>query len=144
MKKIYTLGYQGRTEEEFLDLLDKHDIDHLVDVRSYPSSKREEFSKENLKTTLFQKGVMYKHLPGLGGLGEKEYEEVMLSDRWNTSYDELKNLARDGNTVMMCMEKDPYQCHRRFISDRLEDEGWDVVHIGKGGGWKKRSLDDFK
>ncbi len=144
MKKISTIGYQGRTIDDFLNLLKKYDIDHLVDVRSYPTSKMQDFSKKNLKDTLFKRSVMYKHLPGLGGLGDEDYKETMLSDRWKSSYKKLKNLAGDGTTAMMCLEKDPSQCHRRFISDRLEEEGWEVVHIGKGGSWKKRSLEDFK
>jgi len=144
VKKIYTIGYQGRTIDEFLDLLEKYDIDHLVDVRSYPTSKMEDFSKDDLKETLFKKSMMYKHLPGLGGLGDEDYKETMLSDRWKSSYKELKSLAKDGKTSMMCLEKDPSHCHRRFISDRLEEDGWDVIHIGKGGSWKKKSLDDFK
>ena len=144
MKKIYTIGYQGRTIDEFLNLLEKYDIDHLVDVRSYPTSKMEDFSKDDLKETLFKKSMMYKHLPGLGGLGDEDYKETMLSDRWKSSYKELKSLAKDGKTSMMCLEKDPSHCHRRFISDRLEEDGWDVIHIGKGGSWKKKSLDDFK
>lgn len=126
-----------------MTLLDKYDIDHLVDVRSYPRSDIEGFSQEDLKDTLFHKSIMYRHLPGLGGLGEEDYERSMLSDRWKTSYDKLKKLAEDGTTVMMCMEKDPNRCHRRFISDELEKEGWKVVHIGKGGSWKKKSLEDF-
>jgi len=144
VKKIYTIGYQGRTIDEFLNLLEKYDIDHLVDVRSYPTSKMEDFSKDDLKETLFKKSMMYKHLPGLGGLGDEDYKETMLSDRWKSSYKELKSLAKDGKTSMMCLEKDPSHCHRRFISDRLEKDGWDVIHIGKGGSWKKKSLDDFK
>ncbi|MGM0405356.1 MAG: DUF488 family protein [Thermoplasmatota archaeon] len=144
MKKIYTIGYQGRTIAEFLKLLKKYEIDHLVDVRSYPTSKMQDFSKKNLKDTLFKKSFMYKHLPGLGGLGDEVYKKTMLSDRWKSSYEKLKDLAKDGTTAMMCLEKDPSQCHRRFISDRLKKEGWEVVHIGKGGSWKRRSLEDFK
>ncbi len=143
MKKIYTIGYQGRTEKEFLKLLYENDIDHVVDVRSYPSSKVKEFSKDNLKETLFHKSIMYKHLPELGGMQDGDYLKLMLSDGWNTAYIELKEIAQDGPTAMMCLEKDPSKCHRRYIADLLELEGWEVVHIGKGGSWKKKSLKDF-
>ncbi len=143
MKKIYSIGYQGRTIKEFLNLLERNDIAHIADVRSYPTSRRDEFCKENLKDTLFHKGMRYKHLPDLGGLDDRDYRKRMLSDRWETAYQELKKLSEDGKTVMMCLEKDPSRCHRQFIVRKLEEDGWDVIHLGKGGSWKKRSLDDF-
>lgn len=143
MTKVYTIGYEGKNIEEFLDLLKDKGIQHLVDVRSSPKSRKENFNKDNLKDRLFHNSIVYKHIPELGGLKEEEYEEVMTEEKWVEGYEELKNFAKEGKTVIMCLEKDPMRCHRRYIAERLEEDGWEVVHIGKGGSWKEKSLDDF-
>ncbi len=143
MKKIHTIGYEGKNIEEFLQLLEKSRIKQLIDVRSHPKSQKEDFSKENLKQALFQKGIRYRHLPGVGGLGEEGYQKKMKTEGWKTSFDDLKEMANNTPSVMMCLEKDPMRCHRRFIAERLEKEGWEVIHIGKGGEWKGKRLDEF-
>lgn len=144
VKKIYTIGYEGKSIDEFLKLLSEKGITRVIDVRSKPHSKREEFDQEDLKDTLFKKSMMYKHLPSLGGMEKEDYKEAMGSEEWRSGYRELKSIAEEGPSVMMCLEKDPMQCHRRFISERLEEEGWDVIHLGRGGSWKEKRLDDFQ
>lgn len=141
--KIYTIGYEGKTIDEFLKLLMEKSITHLVDVRSVAKSRRKEFSQNNIKDTLFKKSILYEHMKELGGLDKKDYRDVMKTEGWKQSYEELKELASKGPTVIMCLEKDPMKCHRRFIAERLEEDGWDVIHLGRGGSWKERSLDDF-
>lgn len=143
MNKVYTIGYEGKDIDEFLELLRKKGVQHLVDVRSYPTSRREKFDKENLKDRLFHESILYKHIPEMGGLRDEDYEEVMEEEDWKEGFEELKEIASEGKTVLMCLEKDPMRCHRRFIAERLEEEGWEVVHIGRGGSWKEKSLDDF-
>lgn len=143
VEKIYTIGYQGRTFEEFLDMLLEKNVVHLVDVRSSPRSRREEFRKEELKKRLFRKSILYIHMPELGGLIEGDYREHMDNQGWKGSFRELEGLAKDGATAIMCLEKDPMRCHRRFIAEKLEENGWEVIHLGKGASWKEKSLDDF-
>ncbi len=143
VKTIYTLGYEGKTLEEFIKLLLDKGINHLVDVRSIPRSRREDFNDDKLKDTLFGKSIMYVHIPALGGMLEDDYPMAMDRESWRDAYHELKELAAKGPTAMMCLEKDPTRCHRRHIAERLEEDGWEVIHMGKGGSWKKRSLDDF-
>jgi len=143
VKKIYTIGYQGKSIDEMIELLRKYGIQHLVDVRSLPRSRLNDFNKEKLKESLFHKSIYYKHKPELGGLIDSDYRDRMKTKEWKIAYNELKELAEEGKTVIMCMEKDPLKCHRRFIAERLEEDGFDVVHIGKGGTWKEKRLEDF-
>ena len=143
MKKIYTIGYEGKSKNEFFQILEENGITRLIDVRSYPTSQREEFNKDNLKNELFRKSIQYEHLPELGGLREGDYKEAMKEEEWKEAYKKLKQTAEEGKTVMMCLEKDPMQCHRRHITEKLSEEGWEVLHIGKGGSWKEKKLDDF-
>ncbi len=143
MKKIYTVGYEGKTFEEFIGILKDKGIRHLVDVRSSPHSSRSEFSGDNLKSNLFKKGIVYKHLEALGGLDVEDYREKMKTLEWKEAFYKLEDFSIDVPTVMMCLEKDPSRCHRRFISERLEEKGWEVIHLGKGGSWKGSTLDDY-
>src|SRR6187200_1968286 len=65
---IYTVGHSTRTLEEFLDLLQHHEIKTLVDVRHFPDSRRlPHFNKAVLAEALAAVGVRYEHLVQLGG-----------------------------------------------------------------------------
>ncbi len=143
MNKVYTIGYEGKSREEFLDILEDKSINHVADVRSVPRSQRNEFSKKNLKDFLFHHGIMYVHLPELGGMRDEDYREVMKEEEWEEAFQELRELAQEGRTAMMCLEKDPMRCHRRFIAERYEEKDWEVVHLGKGGSWSGKTLEDF-
>jgi uncharacterized protein (DUF488 family) len=67
-KKIWTIGHSTRTIEEFIGLLQAFQIKLLIDIRSYPGSKRyPQFKKENLATSLHSAGIDYVHMPALGG-----------------------------------------------------------------------------
>ncbi|MBS3781063.1 MAG: DUF488 domain-containing protein [Candidatus Thermoplasmatota archaeon] len=143
MNKVYTIGYEGKEIEEFIQLLEKYGVNQVVDVRSYPTSKRKKFKKNNLRQELFKASIKYRHLPRLGGLRDKDYQETMKEDEWLSAFEELKDLAEEKKTVILCLESNPMKCHRRFIAEELEKEGWEVVHIGEGGSWKEKKLNDF-
>ncbi len=142
MDKVYTIGYEGKDFRLLIELLEEKGISRLIDVRSNPRSRRNEFSKENLKQELFQKSIAYKHIPEVGGLDE-DYEKKMEGEEWKEGFKELKDLAEKQKAVLMCLEDDPNECHRKYIADELEKEGWEVVHISKGKSWKEKSLDEF-
>lgn len=57
---VYTIGCSTKTSEEFLNLLLKHKINCLVDVRSTPFSKyTTQFNKENLQSLLRKNNIVY-------------------------------------------------------------------------------------
>src|SRR5437773_1784438 len=67
-KTIYTLGHSTRSFEEIVDLLQEHNVARLADVRRYPRSRRHpHVSIGALETSLLADGLMYIHLPELGG-----------------------------------------------------------------------------
>lgn len=141
--KIYSIGYQGRSWGEFVEILEKNEIHYLIDVRSVPHSRRKEFDKKKLKEGLDEHGIIYTNLKKLGGKGIEDYEGYMETQIWKKGYEKLKTLAREERTAMMCLEKDPRECHRRYIIETLREDGWEVVNIGKGKSWKDTGLDDF-
>ncbi len=142
MNKVYTIGYEGKDIVDIIELLEDKGVSRLIDVRSSPKSRKEDFNKKNLKDKLFRKGIMYKHIPEVGGLRE-DYLKIMEREEWRKGFEELKEVAEEAKTVLMCLEDNPMECHRMYISHELEKEGWEVVHISEGGSWKEKSLDDF-
>jgi len=40
---VWTIGHSDRSIKYFLDLLEEHEIEVLVDVRRFPTSKVEQF-----------------------------------------------------------------------------------------------------
>jgi hypothetical protein len=65
---VSTIGHSTRTVEEFLDLLRRHGIQLVADVRGIPRSKRNpQFNRETLSATLAEAGIRYAHMPELGG-----------------------------------------------------------------------------
>ena len=68
MKRIYTIGHSTHTLEEFIEMLQSFEIQHLVDIRGLPgSNKYSQFNKENLEVVLPEIGIAYTHLTLLGG-----------------------------------------------------------------------------
>ena len=51
-RKALTIGYGGFNIDEFVEKMLRSGVQHLVDVRELPISKKREFSKNNLMTHL--------------------------------------------------------------------------------------------
>jgi uncharacterized protein (DUF488 family) len=132
MKKvIYSLGTSTRSFEEFLEILESYRIEQVVDVRSFPVSKRfPHFSQEILKSELTKRRFTYVYLgKELGGYRKGGYENHLKTGLFKGGLKALKELAERKTTVFICAEKFPWKCHRRFIAQELEKESWQVEHI---------------
>ncbi len=143
---IYTIGHSNRSIEEFIRLLKKFGIEVLADVRRFPSSKFDHFSKENLKRALQDNRIEYIWFENLGGYREKilkdspnrsirsggfrNYADYMLTDEFRGEIEKIANIAREETTCIMCAERLYWRCHRMLISDYLVAVyGFEVVHI---------------
>jgi len=76
---IYTLGMSNREIEEFIDLLKIYDIQILIDVRRFPTSKFEWFKRKNLPRALARQMIGYVFLGNELGEYRKEGYDVHLS-----------------------------------------------------------------
>jgi len=142
---IWTIGHSTRDLEEFIGLLSENGIELLVDVRSYPGSRKfPHFNKESLEVTLPAHGVEYVHLKQLGGRrrvrpGSKNtawrskafqgYADYMETDDFREGIAELLEFSEDKPTAIMCSEAVWWRCHRSMISDYLKAGGASVLHI---------------
>ena len=137
MKKVYTLGTSRRSEEDFIEILLNYDIRTLIDVRSYPKSKIPTFTREYLENLLQRENINYVFLgKELGGFRKGGYEAYTLTEDFKNGIDKLENIASENNSVIICAEKFPWKCHRRWIAREVHKRGWLVEHIiDKGKVW---------
>ena len=142
---ILTIGHSTRPLDAFVDLLRRHNITHLVDVRTIPRSRRHpQFNREALPEPLGAHGVAYTHVPGLGGLrhprrdstntgwrnaGFRGYADYMQTPEFASNLEALIAQASPQPTAVMCAEAVPRRCHRSLISDALTARGVPVEHI---------------
>ena len=127
---VYTLGTSNRSPEQFLGLLEAFAIEVVIDVRRFPTSRFEHFKQENLAALLGEKGIGYLYLGvELGGYRRGGYESFMASEQFTTGLERLEEAAEAKRAVILCSERLPWRCHRRFISGRLLQRGWQVSHI---------------
>lgn len=133
------MGYGDKDFPEFLNLIKEVNIELVIDVRSFPQSKWPEYKKVNLRKNLSREGIDYLHLKELGGYRDGGYKEYMETEKFREALGRLKELSEKQIVAIMCLESYPSGCHRRFIAQKLKDDGWKVVHlVGKKG--KQKTL----
>lgn len=129
--ELFTIGYQGKTIEGFVNTLIKNDVKLLCDVRKNPLSRKFRFSKRPLEVTLNSVGIRYVHIPELGIESDKrafletdddylklfdDYRAFHLRDV--TLFEKIYELwAEHKRIALMCFESSSNMCHRHVISD---------------------------
>ena len=127
---IWTIGHSNRSKETFLELLNEHHIEVLVDVRSFPTSRADHFKREEMEQWLPENGLEYVWLgKELGGYRQGGYKAHMRTRLFRDGIKKLMEMATQKRTCIMCMEANPKYCHRRYISAYLERKGIEASHI---------------
>jgi uncharacterized protein (DUF488 family) len=146
MARIYTIGHSTRALQELIAALQAHEIRCLVDIRSFPMSRRMPwFNRESLAVELSKAGIEYHWMKDLGGRREKQmeaspntglrnesfrnYADYMLSPAFCAAIAELLQMAQEKRTAIMCAERVWFRCHRMLVSDWLVAHGHEVLHI---------------
>jgi uncharacterized protein (DUF488 family) len=143
--RIWTVGHSTRLGDEFNEILLQHEIGVLIDVRSFPGSRRyPQFNKAQLSVALAAVGIGYQHLPQLGGRRQpspaskntawknssfRAYADHMDSKEFQQGIVELLKVARKKRAAVMCAEALWWRCHRSLIADFLKAKGFEVIHI---------------
>jgi uncharacterized protein (DUF488 family) len=157
---LYTLGHSTHPIEKFLELLARHRIAALADVRSFPSSRRwPQFNQAELTASIEAAGVVYRWFKSLGGRRNlkrpdsphsaweqpafRSYADYTDSPDFEDGLTDLMELASRERTAIMCSEGLWWRCHRRIISDHMSVRGWEVRHIMPDGKLVTHSLPDF-
>ena len=130
---LFTIGYEGKTIEAFINTLIKNDIRVLCDVRKNPLSRKFGFSKEKLKHITENVGIKYIGIPALGIESDKRTQLNTEEDYHKLFADYKKTLPtrkvaldnvyellyKNTRIALMCFERNPQMCHRHIIRDYI-------------------------
>ena len=150
MATLYTIGHSTRILDELVEALRAHSIATLVDIRSFPRSRRlPHFNRESLEKTLPEAGIRYLWMRELGGRRKKirddspnvalrspsfrNYADYMLTQEFQGGIAQLIELAEQSRTAYMCAERVYFHCHRMLVSDWLTAHGHEVLHLNGMG-----------
>ncbi len=145
-----TVGHGALTAEAFAAVVAGASIELVVDVRSYPGSRRHpQFGRSRMEAWLPGAGVGYEWLPALGGrrrpldgspntalrhAGFRGYADHMATPEFGEALDGLVGRAAERRTAVMCAEALWWQCHRRLLADALVLlRGIEVRHVFHDG-----------
>ena len=140
--RIFTIGYEGATMDEFLSALQAAGVERVIDVRALPLSRRPGFSKTPLRGALNEAGIEYVHLKALGTpaegrsaaragrhedmariyAGQLELPEAIAQGA------EMLELAREKPSALLCFEREPQHCHRTLLLEAVA-AGAEVVDL---------------
>jgi uncharacterized protein (DUF488 family) len=141
--RILTIGHGTRPADELVACLREARVETLVDVRRFPSSRRNpQFNAAALEETLAAASIGYRHAVELGGrrTGEpgeerfacigvaafRSYAARMTTVEWQVALDAA--LAEPA-PCFMCAETPWWRCHRRLLAEQLAARGHEVFHI---------------
>ena len=140
--RIFTIGYEGVTQAEFLGALEGAGVERIIDVRALPLSRRPGFSKTALRTALAEVGIGYVHLKALGTppegreaarkgrhadleriyAGQLELPEAIVAGA------QMRELASERPSALLCFERAPEGCHRSLLLKAVASEA-DVIDL---------------
>jgi len=145
LRTVWTVGHSTRGGEEFVQILKAHEVEVLVDVRSFPGSRRyPQFNRAALSESLAKDGIEYRHEPRLGGRRKpradshntawrnpqfRGYADHMESEEFRNGVEELLELPSEARVAVMCAEAVWWRCHRSLLADYLKANGHTVIHI---------------
>jgi uncharacterized protein (DUF488 family) len=131
MQPLFTIGHSNHAIERFVELLATHNIAHVVDVRSFPSSRfSPQFNSAPLKEALAAKSISYSQAgQHLGGRSGHSYPELRQTASFRQALRELIVQSQSAPTAIMCAEEDPFTCHRRFLIARALQEDLAFLNI---------------
>ena len=127
--KIFTIGYEKSTQPELIAALKAAGVTRLIDVRAVPRSRRPGFSKTILRNGLAEAGIDYVHLKALGTPPEgreaaRKGRQAELERIYAGQLDlpeaivagaEMRELAAEQPSALLCYERDPSGCHRTLL-----------------------------
>jgi len=132
-KYLYLTGYESESIDQFVEKLEKYKVEHLIDIREIPLSRKRGFSKKALSSNLDCHGIEYTHIRSLGspsGMrralhhGDIDYADFFKSYRDHLHHhgeamNSLVATMTDRVVALMCYEVQSELCHRSIVADEL-------------------------
>ncbi len=145
MKELFTIGHSVHTMDKFIELLKKHHINALCDVRSSPYSRfTPQFNRESLKEEISKHRIHYIYLGAELGPrssdtscyenGKVIYKRLAEKEIFQQGLGRLRKGIETYRIALMCAEKDPLTCHRMLLVCRnLREHNMIIRHILEDG-----------
>lgn len=132
--ELYTIGYEGVSQEALLQTLLFHDVQTLLDIRQLPQSRKPGLSKTALGLAAASRGIQYAHLRALGTPRDIRYRRKINHDEaafrasfldYLATQDEAMHglVARAGQErcCLLCYEANVQECHRLQVAERARE-----------------------
>lgn len=144
MTRLFTIGYEGATPDEFLARLADAGVRRVIDVRAIAASRRPGFSKTALANALREQGIDYLHLRALGTPADGRaaarrgdvagmrgiYAGQLATPEAELAFEQLAAAAAEMPAALLCFERDAGGCHRAVLSERLAArEDYEVIDL---------------
>jgi uncharacterized protein (DUF488 family) len=145
MNKLFTIGHSNHSTEKLIELLKRHAISALCDVRSSPYSKHNpQFNRENIQRDLKRHDILYVYLgrelgprsddPACYDDGKVQYHRLAKARIFQQGLERVRKGMQTYRLAMMCAEKDPIMCHRTILVCRhLRSKNMVIKHILEDG-----------
>jgi uncharacterized protein (DUF488 family) len=147
---LLTVGHGTLDQRSLTDLLVGADIEHVVDIRTAPGSRRHpHVAGDALAAWLPAAGIAYRWEPRLGGWRKPDpgsrntalrhpsfrgYADYMASPAFWEALDDVLAEADRWSTTVLCSETLYWRCHRRLVADAaVLGCGASVLHLGHDG-----------
>ena len=142
---IFTVGHSTHPIGEFIELLRRHEVSVVADVRSSPYSRyNPQYNREFLERSLRSEGIGYLFLgrelgprvddPGCYANGRVKYSRLAERPAFREGVERVAKGVKTHRIALMCAEKEPLECHRTLlVAQALAARGMCVDHIHADG-----------
>jgi len=143
-RSLLTVGHSNHECDQFLALLQRHQVTAIADVRSQPYSQyTPQFNRETLESALRRRRIQYVFMGNELGArraerecylaGQARYELIAKLPLFQAGLERVKRGIETHRVALMCSEKDPLTCHRTILVCRHLRAAINISHILENG-----------
>lgn len=158
--QVFTIGHSTRGLDEVLEMLRANGVNELVDVRSFPASRKfPQWNRDAIEQAL-PTDIGYRWIRKLGGRRHtpagvsspndgwrvkafRDYADYMSTPEFESGLVELLLIADESVPAIMCSEAVPWRCHRRLVTDALLVSGVEVFDIMSTSSTRPANMTEF-
>ena len=139
---FFTIGYEGKDIDQFLNVLVSNQIELLIDIRRNPFSMNFIYIRDTLMKKLKDVGIDYLHIPELGIESEErknlntkaDYDQLFMKYRQTLIIKEvyINRIIELGTTkriALLCFEADCNFCHRGEVAKVIKSKNYEVINL---------------
>ena len=140
---ICTIGFAGKTAEEFFDLLQQAGVKKVIDIRENRVGQLSGFAKYPGIVFFLERvaGIAYGYEPVLAPTPEirKAYRRAKDWSAYESSFlqlmrdrgipEQLEPSQFEGTVALLCSEPGPEKCHRRLVAELLAEYWRSQSHV---------------